>query len=97
MTNPVTHTADVEVNRASKNGVTTPCCEEMGSIRRRLPAKITRKNPKIITRNGDLLFLCNRRHISLLSFFVLIRLYFCFILSLSTSGLKRVLTCKAVY
>jgi hypothetical protein len=48
-TRPVTQTADVEVNRASEKGVTTPSAELSGSVRRKVPARImARKLPMII-------------------------------------------------
>ena len=65
-----------------------PSCVDTGSIRRKLPINMTRKNPNMITRKGDLLFLCKSCHISL---HLLIRLYYFFIPPLSISGLKEVL------
>ena len=48
MTRPVTQTAEVEVNRASKKGVDMPFAEETGSISKKAPASITAKKPSII-------------------------------------------------
>lgn len=42
---PVTQADDVDVNRASKNGVPTPSREEMGSIKKMLPSKIINTYP----------------------------------------------------
>lgn len=45
---PVTQTADVEVNIASRKGAPPGPLVEMGSIKRKPPVKITIKKPKLI-------------------------------------------------
>ena len=47
-TSPVTQTADVDVNRASENGVTFPLADDIGSIKRMVPNMIAQANPNII-------------------------------------------------
>ena len=42
---PVTQTAEVEVNRQSRKGVTVPALLEMGSISTTAPARITSAKP----------------------------------------------------
>ena len=48
-TNPVTHTADVDVKIASKNEAPCPSLVAIGSIRNRLPVNITSAKPYTIT------------------------------------------------
>ena len=47
-TSPVTHTAEVEVNIASRKGVIFPLADDMGSIRSIAPKIIAPANPKMI-------------------------------------------------
>ena len=89
-----TQTADAEVNRAFKNGGLLPSCVDTGSIRRKLPIKMTRRNLNMTTRKGDLLSSCKSCHISL---HLLIRLYLFFISSLSIYSLKEVLMYRRAY
>jgi hypothetical protein len=44
----VTHTADVEVNKASEKGVIFPLADEIGSIKRSVPKMIAPAKPNII-------------------------------------------------
>ena len=94
MTKPVTHTADVDVNSASKKGVTVPSRVDSGSIRRMLPVSMTSKKPNMMIWNGDLLLLCKSCHTSL---HLLMRLYLFFISPLSIYGLKEVLIYLSAY
>ena len=48
-TNPVTHAADTEVNSASLKDADWPDADAQGSMSSRQPAKITDKNPKLIS------------------------------------------------
>ena len=48
MTRPVTQVAEVAVNSASQNEALPGCREAKGSVRSRAPAKIRKRNPKII-------------------------------------------------
>jgi hypothetical protein len=50
--NPVTQTADVEVNKAVTRSVHVPALEEIGNINRNVPIEITAKNPKQIVLAG---------------------------------------------
>ena len=43
---PVTHTADVDVNRAVIGSVHVPLLEDKGSINNNVPNEITAKKPK---------------------------------------------------
>ena len=47
-TSPVTHTADVAVNKAFPKEVTSPVCDEIGNINNIVPNKITPTNPNVI-------------------------------------------------
>ena len=78
MTNPVTQTAEVAVNSASMGGVIVRVWVAIGSIKRKLPNKITATNPNRMTRKGDILFLCT----SCLICYPLIHLYFLFTLNI---------------
>ena len=46
--NPVTQTADVEVNKASANDVHSLLCEAIGSVSNKAPARITPANPRMM-------------------------------------------------
>ena len=56
-TRPVTHTADVEVNKASEKGVIFPLVDEIGSIKRIVPNMIALANPNIIICEEEKCFL----------------------------------------
>ena len=47
-TRPVTQTAEVEVNSASRNGIAWPFRVETGSISSSAPSRITPRKPRII-------------------------------------------------
>lgn len=50
-TSPVTHTADVEVKRASMNGVTEPSRDDTGSISSAAPVSMTSAKPRMMIWN----------------------------------------------
>ena len=45
-TRPVTHVADVDVNKLSKKLVTSPVLEDIGNMSKTVPVNITSANPK---------------------------------------------------
>ena len=49
---PVTQTALVEVKRASVKLTSAPGCIDMGSSRRKVPHRMTKKKPMVIRRPG---------------------------------------------
>lgn len=53
----VTHTADVEVNKASEKGVIFPLADEIGSIKRSVPKMIAPAKPNIIICEEEKCFL----------------------------------------
>ena len=55
---PVTHVAETAVKRQSENGVTTRCCDEMGSMSKNVPSRISEKKLTIIEKgtSGSLLW-----------------------------------------
>ena len=52
-TSPVTHTAEVDVKRASRKDAPCPSLVARGSVRQRLPRRITSIKPKMITWNEE--------------------------------------------
>ena len=56
-TSPVTHTAEVDVNIASENGVNLPEADEIGSISNRVPNSITAAKAQMIICAVDSRFL----------------------------------------
>ena len=63
-TSPVTQTAEVEVNRQSRNGVLIPAAAETGSISSSAPTRMTIRKPKRMICEDVSFLLCKAAHMA---------------------------------